>query len=306
MDAQAHVVALGGIARRSALVARGVTPRALAAAIRAGSLRRIARGWYTTLPEGDPRVVAVSLGGVLTGAAALRLAGAWLWSAPRTIDVSMPPGASRPAILPRGVALTWSSEPRGEAVVASLEESLLHAVPRLPFDEAVAVLDWAHHTNRLDLVELHGLCARLGQDRRRIVEWVDVDCGRVLESIARTRLRARGHRLASQVPVDPLGEWRALGAIDLVVDGVVALELDGRTFHESTFESDRRKDLVILRGGRTAIRASREMVATDWTAVEDAVEAALARHRGFRRARARRQRNVIGWYPQWRLPRPRR
>jgi very-short-patch-repair endonuclease len=66
-----------------------------------------------------------------------------------------------------------------------------------------------------------------------------------------------------------------LGAIDLVVEDHIALELDGRAFHESTFERDRRKDLQITREGRHALRVSTSMLYREWHSVEAAIEAAL-------------------------------
>ncbi|MBF4576389.1 hypothetical protein [Frondihabitans sp. VKM Ac-2883] len=160
---------------------------------------------------------------------------------------------------------------------ASVMEALVIAVKHLPFEEAVAVLDWACHTRRLDEVDLHRLCARLPKPLRRIAEWVDRDCVSVLESIVRTRLRLLGYEVVSQVPVD------TVRSIDLVVDGVLGLELDGRAYHESSFESDREKDLAIVLEGRSAMRVSYGMVRRDWPRVEQGIAAAVAMHRGHRR-----------------------
>jgi very-short-patch-repair endonuclease len=70
-----------------------------------------------------------------------------------------------------------------------------------------------------------------------------------------------------------------LGAIDLVIEDQVALELDGREFHESTFEGDRRKDVAITSEGRHPIRVSHSMVRSEWASVERAIEAALRARR---------------------------
>lgn len=278
MQVEAQITSLGGIASRKNLVARGATSRALTAAVKSGHVRRIRNGWYTTLPASDSQVIAVRLGGVLTGAAALHLQNAWLWNPPRSLDVRLAAGASRPKLVPRNVTLSYGRLPRNRRTVATDHEALVHAVKHLPFEEAVAVLDWACHTGRLDEVDLHRLCARLPKPLRRIAEWVDRDCESVLESIVRTRLRLLGYEVVSQVPVD------TVRSIDLVVEGVLGLELDGRAYHESSFESDREKDLAIVLEGRSAMRVSYGMVRRDWPRVEQGIAAAVAMHRGHRRA----------------------
>jgi very-short-patch-repair endonuclease len=71
----------------------------------------------------------------------------------------------------------------------------------------------------------------------------------------------------------------AFSAIDLVVEDQIALELDGRAFHEATFEADRRKDLAITIEGRHSIRISRRILRESWTDVERAIAAGLAARR---------------------------
>ena len=145
---------------------------------------------------------------------------------------------------------------------------------RVALDEALEVavpcFDWALATNRLDVIGFEAVLLRLPPAVRPIREWVDRRSQSVLESTARVRLCSRGWRVRSQVRVGDLG------AIDLVIDDHVALELDGRSFHESTFETDRRKDLAIAQEGRHAIRVSTRMLRDSWSEVEGAIGAALA------------------------------
>ncbi|ROQ41184.1 hypothetical protein EDF46_0560 [Frondihabitans sp. PhB188] len=282
MEAAPAVRTLGGLATRQQLVASGLTGADLTRAVRSGQVRRVIRGWYSTLPPHDPRVIAVSLGGSLTGVSALQLYGSWLWNRACVIDVVLTAGSPVPPSIPRNVRIFHGRAPRGSPVVP-LAEALGHAVRRLPFEEAVAVLDWAHHTDQLDVVDLHVFAAGLPTPLRDIAAWVDISCESVLESIVRTRVRSAGHHVTSQVPL-------GLGAIDLVIDGVVALELDGRTFHADTFETDRLKDLAILTDGRIAMRASYAMVRADWPRVLGAIETALTTHWAPRRSRPRPRR----------------
>lgn len=165
-----------------------------------------------------------------------------------------------------------------------LGDALRRAIPRTTFEEAVALLDWTIKTGRYSVFEVHGLVLSLPRKLHYLEEWFDPKCDSFLESVARTRLREVGHHITSQVPV---AEFQA---IDLVVDHVVAVELDGREFHADTFERDRVKDLAITLEGRAAMRVSYRMVRDDWPRVEAAISQLVARHRGRGAHRARRAR----------------
>ena len=84
----------------------------------------------------------------------------------------------------------------------------------------------------------------------------------------------KGWPVRSQVPV---GERQS---IDLVIGGVVALELDGKEHHQNSFEADRRKDMRITIEGRHPIRVTYSMLLGRWPLVESAIAAAL-RSRGL-------------------------
>ncbi len=138
---------------------------------------------------------------------------------------------------------------------------------------AVAALDWALHEKLIDESNLDQLGRSLPGHKRYLLQLVDPLCESRPESEARTRLTLAGHRVRSQVP---LGRQR----IDLEVDGVLALEVDGERWHFTTFEEDRRKDLAMTCAGYHALRASARMVLREWPQVQAAVDAAL---RGRRR-----------------------
>jgi very-short-patch-repair endonuclease len=157
--------------------------------------------------------------------------------------------------------------------VVDLPAALRRALPRASFEEAVALLDWTIKTGRFSPFDVQEFVLSLSRKHQRIGEWVDPSCDSFLESVVRTRLRLAGHQVTSQVPV------AELGSIDLVVDGVVAIETDGYEYHSTTFESDRSKDLAILAEGRTAMRLSYRMVRNEWSSVETAVEVARSSHR---------------------------
>lgn len=92
-------------------------------------------------------------------------------------------------------------------------------------EQAIAVLDWVRRTARLDRIELAALREWLGPLRWLVDASVD-NCDSLPESLARTRLRAAGLQVSTQV-----GFTDGLEHIDLVLEGAVAVEVDGDEHH---------------------------------------------------------------------------
>jgi very-short-patch-repair endonuclease len=275
---------LGGFVSFEQLRRRGVSERAVRSALRHG-LRRARRGIYTTRPADDPGVLAVAAGCRTTGLTALRELGCWSRT-PTAQHWVAPAHAGRVGVVPPSVQLHWRhTPPIGDGTISrdSVADSLVRVALDEPFEDAVAAFDWALHERAVSSDALNRALLALPGRASAIRHTVDLLCESFPESIARTRLRARGLRVESQLPV------ARTRRIDLVVEGVIAIEVDGRRYHESEFERDRRKDLAILREGRTVVRASAVMVEHHWSDIEDAVLVALAQHRGLR---ARRRHDI--------------
>lgn len=255
------------------LMRRGATTREIAAAVAEGSLLRARRGVYATPSATAEEVLAASLCGRLTGMSAIRAMGGWSWRDDGIVHIAVPPTTSRLRAIPPQVRLHWQ-EPTGiggDATISrvSTADALVRAVLDADVETAVAAVDWALATGRIDGFQFEQIILALPQTSRSIGVWVDTRSQSVIESVARVRLLRRGWRVRSQTRVGDLE------SIDLVVEEVVALELDGREFHESTFERDRRKDLQITVEGRHSIRVSALMVLEIWPRIELAIEAAL-------------------------------
>ncbi|GAA4666886.1 hypothetical protein GCM10025780_06000 [Frondihabitans cladoniiphilus] len=284
---QQLVDALGGFVTRADLCGQGIKDRQLSEAVRSGAVRRLRRGQYTTLPDSDPRVAAVRLGGRLTSVSVLSRLGAWLWQKP-ALHISVPRNARRPRGLPNGAVVYWDGPEvveRGTVAEADQRDALTRAIRDLPFDEAVAVFDWALQSRKFPREHVIEVISLLPSCRSRIVEWVDPNAESLIESIVRTRLRQLGYRLQAQVPLAN-GQF-----IDLVLEGFLAIEVDGRRFHEDRFEADRSKDLVITTEGRHVLRLTYSHVRHEWPRVVDAVAAAVDQHRA--RSEADSARHVV-------------
>jgi very-short-patch-repair endonuclease len=197
--------------------------------------------------------------------------GAWMLRPPPAIEVAVTRGSSR-LRADAGVVLHW--EPAGNggsASVVSLQDALFRVILDHDLEVAVPCVDWALHSGRMGRIGFERLLLMLPRTARCIREWVDPASQSVLESVARVRLVRRGWRVRSQVRVGDLD------AIDLVVNDQVAIELDGREHHESSFLRDRRKDLQIAIEGRHCLRASYAMVVDEWPELEAAIGEALRR-----------------------------
>jgi very-short-patch-repair endonuclease len=304
------VNSLGGMAQKRLLVRRGVRDHDLTRAVRSGDVVRVRNGWYSTMPESSPQLRAVRVGGRLTGISAIAALGGWVLNN-HPLHVAVHDNAGRLRTQDnrhqklnvrstRGVTLHWSSreqDARGTAVCVALVDALERVVLDEEFETAVAAIDWALRTEQLDLVDFETLILRLPRERRGIRQWIDKDCDSLPESLARTRLRLSGHDVSSQQPM--VGGRR----IDLVVDGIAAIEVDGDRFHRERFEADRSKDVDITLMGLHALRPSARLVFRDWQHFERAVDVAIAcrkssagaENSGVRFRRPFAARGMTGW-----------
>jgi very-short-patch-repair endonuclease len=282
MDIGELVHALGGVAQKRQLVARGARDIDLTRAVRSEVVTRARQGWYTTVDASEPRVRAVRVGGRLTGISAIRDWGGWVLGE-HPLHVSVPQNAARLRSqwnrkkrggVGRGVRLHWDSPAtleQGTVWHVSLIQALVRVVVDEDLETAVASIDWALHTGRLDEFDFERLILELPISKRWIREWVDGACESLPESLARTRFRLAGHSVQIQVA---LGRQR----IDMVVDDIVGLEINGKQFHAGTFEEDQQKNIDITIAGFHAMSVSAKMVFTNWGRFLQAVEIALASH----------------------------
>lgn len=302
-DIAAIVHSLGGMAQKRQLVRRGARDLDLTRAVRNGEVIRARQGWYTTLPATDVRVRAVRVGGRLTGISAIAAMGGWVLGS-HDLHVSVPDNAARlrtqqsrfrrlNLAAPAGVTVHWDSRDvgtRGSAMSVGLLDALHRVLTDESRERAIAAVDWALRSGLIELFDVEQLL--LAAPRSFRIEDFDPDCQSLPESLARTRFRDAGHTVRSQVPI-ATGE-----RIDLVVDEIVAVEVDGREHHTSTFVRDRVKDLNETIEGYVALRPPATTVFDDWDLVARAVDAAIVGRRSVptfgnsglaRRKRARRQ-----------------
>jgi very-short-patch-repair endonuclease len=236
MDVAKALTVCGGAARRPALARLGVSDAALRSATRAGILQP-ARGLYA-LPTAAPSDVTLLVRRQLrTCVSAAPFYGLWTVGSSGPLHVHLSRGeAADGEVAHRGLLL-----PAHPYVpVAALGDVLIHALRCLPPREALVMVECA--VGRGDMT-LEFLRERLPGKRngkaREVLRWVDRGAESLLETLARTEFRRAGIHVDAQVYID------GVGYVDLLLDGWLVVELDGR--HHGDW-AQRRNNRSVVRG----------------------------------------------------------
>ncbi|WP_422390564.1 type IV toxin-antitoxin system AbiEi family antitoxin domain-containing protein [Arthrobacter sp. N1] len=257
---------LGGVARLPELVAAGTGRAAIAKACERGQVLRVARGIYA-LPDHDPVVVAaLQLGTELASVSAAQHRGLWILRRPGLMHVATDHG--RP-IDTAGLRVHRAARPVTDLVVC------LQVMRCLPELDALSIVESAVVRGSVTLDDLreHVVGHRSGT-LRRIVALIDPQAESILETVARYRLLEAGFHVASQVQVS------GVGRPDLVVDGVLGIEADGREYHSDrpAFEEDRRRGNLLTARGMPVPRVTWPLLQNDPDTFIRLVRAALEVH----------------------------
>ena len=264
------------------LRAAGYSKRRIAGDVASGRLTPVRRGHYAR-PDAPPEIVrAVRVGGVATSITAAREWGLWV---PPDIRLHVavpltggrlqdPDGAGR---LERpDVCVHWTSKARGTlgSRTGTVPTLLVHehVLACIRPEWAVAVLDSALNRRVVRRDALTALAARLPAHLAAVARSADGRAESGVEWIARYLLVLLGLRVEVQVVID------GVGRVDLLVDGRLIIELDGRAWHDdpAAFARDRRRDAAAVIGRYRVLRFDYRQVLFEWPTVEAAVLAALA------------------------------
>lgn len=160
---------------------------------------------------------------------------------------------------------------RGSRTTVALMDALRRVIVDESEETAIAAVDWALHSGRIDQGAIERMLDRMPSTHSGLADWFDGRSESYPESIARIRLRRHGFGVRSQVPVGPSLR------IDLVVDGRVAIEVEGEEFHRDRFLADRMKDIHIALARYHGLRFAATTVLNDWPLALEAVYAVLRR-----------------------------
>lgn len=250
-------------ASRQQLLAVGCTGRGLSWAVRAGHLIRVRRGWYA-LPAITPDLErAIRVGGRLACLSAVAELGIWVPHDCAT-HVWLPHQASRlrdptnrfrslDPIKRDGCLLHWwpcVDEPT--ALRVGLLDALAQIIRCQPASIALAAIDSALHQRLITSAHLAVVFARVPRESQWIRSLADRRAESGLESIARLLVHEAGFSYRVQVI------YRGIGRVDLLIEGRVAVELDGRTWHDPAGAQvrDYAKDAALAAAGIVVLRFS--------------------------------------------------
>jgi len=237
----------GGAARRPALAKLGVDDAALRRAVRAGLLQP-ARGVYA-LPTAPPDLVAALRNHELLTCSSAAAAYS-LWSLPsdgrRHVYHRRREAVSAGSLHHAGLLLP----PSRLKPVVSLADVLIHALRCLSFPESLVMVECA--VGRGDM-SAGFLRERLPGNRngkaRGVLQWVDSGADSLLETLARTYFRQAGIQVETQVYLE------RVGYVDLLLEGWLVVELDGRHHAEwKQVQKDHRRNNESVLQGYTALR----------------------------------------------------
>ncbi|GAA1806846.1 hypothetical protein GCM10009749_13880 [Agromyces neolithicus] len=171
-----------------------------------------------------------------------------------------------------GTVVHWGSpepRPRRPRLITSRFETVVHSVGCLDPEHAVAMLDSFLHTEpRLSIELEEWLTALPAHILDRLASRSEL-CESFLETIGRIRLERAGIVGTHQVEIE------GVGRVDLVIDGRIVIEWDGKQ-HEKTREEDSRRDALLTAMGYHVLRFTYRLVMDEWHIVIAAVRAALA------------------------------
>jgi len=247
---------LGGCSRRAVLLDEGVSERGLARAAAAGHVRRFGRGVYA-LPGADAAILAaVRCGGLLTCASGAGALGLSVLAPTRRVHIATrnnPVGLTAPVVLHRGRSCRYD----GPLPVAGTLDCAAQALRCLPPMAALVIVDSALAARRVTVAELYARLGTKGSAAARILlSLADASSDSPLETIARVLLRVHGLDVQMQVYLD------GVGRVDLLVEGVLVVELDGFEHHSDRahYRNDRRRANALTCMGLRLVRFTYEDV----------------------------------------------
>lgn len=268
---------LGGAARTGDLLAAGCGEAAIGAAVRSGLVTSPVRGVLIAPGAPPSSALAVRLNAGLTCVSALAAAG-----------IPLPRGASERIHLAVHRSFSLRGRPANGArfhhQVARPEPGKAVSIAEA-LDTAGDCLDEMWHLIAVDAALNRGLITmgdvmsfrRTSRERREfLISFADGRSQAPGETIARLVLAQAGHRVRPQAHIE------GAGAVDLEVDGILLVQVDGYEFHSDrpTFRRDRQKGRAIVKAGRPLLSyAASELLGSSRPDIVAEVRAALANWR---------------------------
>lgn len=243
--------------------------------LRGGTLTRIRRGVYASADACSDVIAAASHGGTLSCESAARHRGLWILESSELhvwIRSDQHQYAhSDPACI---CTVHWRDAPSDVPFGPTPIPRILLQIHLCRGEERFFVaLESARRLRLIDSAGLRWLRRTLNARGRRLVEVSRADSDSGLESLLRLRLRAHGWSIRTQRSIV------ATGRVDLLIDGWLIVEADGKANHEGA--AHRHRDLVrdanAAAWGHPTLRFDYALIVHDWDLVERAIVSTMAR-----------------------------
>lgn len=272
---------LGGTARTSQLVTRGVSRTDLTHAVREGRMLRPRKGVYA-LPETSRAVVeALSHRGRAACVSAGREMGLWILDAnsDERVHTWVRPGHHPtrllidPDIEDDSCCVFHRDIPVDDPTLdrVGVIQCLLQILRCKGHEVFFAALESALRHRLVVPSSREWLRRLVPVDSRWLVDFARTDADSGLESLLRLRLHRHGIALASQVRIP------GVGRVDFVLGDCLIIEADGDSHDGPARHRDRVRDAVAMALGFVTLRLDYALIIHDWDLVEDAILAAVRR-----------------------------
>ncbi|RRD05439.1 hypothetical protein EII34_06825 [Arachnia propionica] len=261
-----------GIITRQDALRSGMSRREFDDAVAVGNLKRLDRCHYA-LPEAEADVVsAVTAGAALACASVLRLHGLDTWN-DTDLHLQLPRYGRRTRPIPEGALICERGEATSRHLAQSLDQALVSMARHHTTEQLVVALDSALQCRLRTRAELHSLLQGAGRRVNQALQLATGTAESPLESVLRFRLARSRIRSAPQVVIP------GVGRVDLLVEGRMILEADGRQWHQdpNSFDNDRRRDREALLRGYVTLRVTHRQLMEEWPSTLHTIRAVLRR-----------------------------
>ncbi len=242
--------------------------------MRRGELRRIRRGVYAAATACTIAIRAAEHGGAPACESAARHLGIWVLDAPG-LHVWLRPDRHHQASRSQDCDCIrhWDAGSSAAAFALPSVQRILVQIYRCRGAEPFFVaLESARRLGLISRPALRSLRRTLDERGKDLVDFSRSDADSGLESLVRLRVRKFGWSVRTQVRVV------GTGAVDLLIDGWLIVETDGRQNHEEPAHRHRdlMRDATAASWGHVSLRFDYAMVVHDWDIVERAIVAMMA------------------------------
>lgn len=246
---EAEIAWYGNVARRKDLLTKGCNDGSIVRAEKAGRIRRIAPGYYA-LPEADALDVNLALHQArrtcFTKAEQL---GLWVIKPPLLFHVAAAHGRPIPGCVVHRVS--------GQQTMLNILRQCVGCGSEV---DALAVLESAVVLKHCTIPQLRAEFTRREDTRARtVIDMIDPQSMSIAETVARYYLRKAGLNVQGQFYV------KNVGHIDLLVEGILCVETDGESYHntEKGWAADLRRDNLLVLQGKWCLRIPAAVVLHD-------------------------------------------